>query len=316
MSFLPFSTHRTTSVGLCLLLAYLLTACAGHPGTDSGKSSTVKSGQSSERKTVPTKKGGGYYKDDGPGDETPVNLDEIPDATPRWEPLHKPALKPYNVLGKDYQPLSSVQPFRQRGIASWYGKKFHGQKTSNGEIYNMFGMTAAHTLLPIPSYVRVRHLASGRSVIVRVNDRGPFHSGRIIDLSYTAAYKLGFVDQGSSEVEIETILPGSDFASVAGPTKATPLPPVAAQQPDTSMDKDFPPGVYLQLGAFSNRDNADNLRNHLAREMDWAGKPIRMATLGSLLKLQMGPFGTRAEAELVAQRIEREFGNRPFFVTR
>lgn len=266
---------------------------------------------------VPSKKGGGYYKDDGPGDEIPDNLDQIPDAEPKWEPLHKPALKPYSVLGKNYTPMTSLQPFTQRGLASWYGKKFHGQKTSNGEIYNMFGMTAAHTTLPLPSYVRVTHLNSGRTVVVRVNDRGPFHAGRIIDLSYTAAHKLGLIGNGSGEVEIETLIPGSTYASTGVPTKPAALPPPVAPKPaDPTIDKTFGPGFYLQFGAFANRDNADNLRNHLAREMEWSPQPIRIASDEKLHRLQMGPFATRAEAEEIAQRVLREFGSKPAFAIR
>lgn len=298
---------------------FLASGCSTRNVVPSSTQDTTKPAASSSqpRKMVPTKKGGGYYKDDGPGDEVPDNLDEIPDAEPKWEPLHKPALKPYNVLGKDYVPMTSLQPFKQRGTGSWYGKKFHGLKTSNGEIYNMFGMTAAHTTLPIPSYVRVTHIASGRSVVVRVNDRGPFHSGRIIDLSYTAAHKLGYIGSGSSEVEIETIIPGQSgntYASTGAPNRPA-APPVVAQIPDTSIDKNFPAGIYLQLGAFANRDNADNLRNHLAREMEWSSQPIRVFSALGMHKLQMGPFNTRQEAEQISQQVQREFNYRPFFVT-
>ncbi len=153
-------------------------------------------------------KKGGYYKDDGPEANPPANLASIPDARPRVEPLHRFANRPYEVFGKKYVPLASVQPFRQRGIASWYGKRFHGQKTASGETYDMYAMTAAHPTLPIPSYARVRNLRTGATVIVRINDRGPFHSGRIIDLSYAAAYRLGLLGNGSGEVEIESIVPG------------------------------------------------------------------------------------------------------------
>ena len=153
-------------------------------------------------------RGGGYYKDDGPDANPPANLASIPDAVPRAEPLHKYANRPYEVFGKKYVPLASVQPFSQRGTASWYGKKFHGQKTSSGETYDMYKMTAAHPTLPIPSYVRVTHVGNGKSVVVRVNDRGPFHGGRIIDLSYVAAYKLGYVGAGSAQVQVEAVVPG------------------------------------------------------------------------------------------------------------
>ena len=151
---------------------------------------------------------GGYYKDDGPGDNPPANLDQIADAEPRAEPLHRYANRPYNRFGRDYVPITAVGPFRQEGIASWYGKRFHGQPTSSGEIYDMYAMTAAHPTLPIPSYARVTSLANRKSVVVRINDRGPFHSDRIIDLSYAAAWKLGIVAGGSGRVLVEAIVPG------------------------------------------------------------------------------------------------------------
>jgi rare lipoprotein A len=156
-----------------------------------------------------TPKKGGYYKDDGPEASPPGNLDRIADAKPRYEPLHRFANRPYEVFGKKYVPLSSVQPFHQRGVASWYGKKFHGQKTASGETYDMYAMTAAHPILPIPSYVRVTHLKSGKQVIVRINDRGPFHSGRVIDLSYAAAHRLGLIGSGSAEVTVDSIVPAA-----------------------------------------------------------------------------------------------------------
>lgn len=154
-------------------------------------------------------KKGGYYKDDGPQTSPPKNLDRVPDATPRSEPLNRSANRPYEVFGKKYVPLTKVQPYHQRGIASWYGKRFHGQKTSSGETYDMNAMTAAHPVLPIPSYARVTSVRTGRQVVVRINDRGPFHTGRVIDLSYAAAYRLGLIGAGSGEVEIDAIVPGS-----------------------------------------------------------------------------------------------------------
>jgi len=151
---------------------------------------------------------GGYYKDDGPHERPPANLDRIADAVPRVEPLHKYANRPYEALGKRFVPMTSLQPFKQRGLASWYGKRYHGRKTSSGEIYDMYAMSAAHPTLPIPSYARVTHVASGKSVVVRINDRGPFKSERIIDLSYVAAHKLGFIQAGQARVEVEALVPG------------------------------------------------------------------------------------------------------------
>jgi len=151
-------------------------------------------------------------RDDGPG-APPGNLDRIADARPKSEPLNSGANSPYTVLGRKYVPYQSLKPYRARGIASWYGRKFHGRRTSSGERYDMYAMTAAHTILPIPSYVRVTNLSNGHSVVVRVNDRGPFHAERIIDLSYTAAHKLGFVNAGSAQVEVEAILPRGTAAA-------------------------------------------------------------------------------------------------------
>ena len=150
---------------------------------------------------------GGYYKDDGPDANPPSNLDNVPDAVPRIEPLASGANKPYNVFGRPYVPDVSGGPYREQGRASWYGKKFHGNSTSNGERYDMYAMTAAHRTLPIPSYVRVTRVSNGKTVVLRVNDRGPFHSDRIIDLSYVAAYKLGMLGPGSTEVVVERITP-------------------------------------------------------------------------------------------------------------
>jgi rare lipoprotein A len=160
---------------------------------------------------------GGYYKGDGPGGPPPVSLDKIADATPRAEPLNRGANAPYTALGRKYVPYTSLGAYRARGVATWYGRKFHGKKTASGERYDMYAMTAAHTTLPIPSYARVTNLANGKSVVVRINDRGPFHADRIIDLSYVAAYKLGYVNAGSAKVEVEAILPGK-HAAAAGPS--------------------------------------------------------------------------------------------------
>src|SRR5665647_164006 len=166
----------------------------------------------------PATSGGGYLPGDGPGTNIPVNLDAIPDAVPKVEPLHRYANRPYIALGKTYTPMTVVGNFRERGIASWYGKKFNGERTSSGEIYDMYAMTAAHPTLPLPSYARVTNLSNHKSVIVRINDRGPFMKDRIIDLSYTAAYKLDLIGDGSAEVEVESIDPNVTVNSIAAST--------------------------------------------------------------------------------------------------
>lgn len=156
----------------------------------------------------PAKSGrGGYYQDDGPGDAPPENLADVPDADVRNDPLLPYSNRPYAVFGKTYTPITDNEPFTQVGVGTWYGKKFHGQRTSSGELYDMYKMTAAHPTLPIPSYARVSNMVSGATVVVRVNDRGPFHAKRAIDVSYTAALKLGLLGKGSHELKIERILP-------------------------------------------------------------------------------------------------------------
>ena len=257
-------------------------------------------------------RGGGYYKDDGPGANPPANLAEIPDAVPRAEPLQRGPNRPYVVFGKAYEPMASLQPFRQRGMASWYGRRFHGQKTSSGEPYDMYGMTAAHPTLPIPSYARVTNLANGRSVVVRINDRGPFHSDRIIDLSYTAAYKLGYAAAGSAQVEVDSVLPGETQVAAAPP------PPVEAPKP-LPVAASSPPGagsVYLQLGAFSSRENAEDLRSRIARQFSWLADAVQVLSVGNLWRLHVGPYASSDAARAVAARIESELSLKPLVVVR
>ena len=265
---------------------------------------------------------GGYYKDDGPGANPPANLAEIPDAVPKTEPLQRGANRPYVVFGKAYEPMASLQPFRQRGVASWYGRRFHGQKTSSGEPYDMYAMSAAHPTLPIPSYARVTNLANGRSVVVRINDRGPFHSDRIIDLSYTAAYKLGYAAAGSAEVEVESVLPGETQLAASPPSTAP--PPAAAAEPPapppaaSAVQGPSPAAsaVYLQLGAFSSRQNAEDLRSRIARQLSWLADAVQVLSVGNLWRLHVGPYTSSDAARAVAARIESELNLKPLVVVR
>lgn len=149
---------------------------------------------------------GAYYQDDGPGAHPPPHLELVPDAVVKPEPLAKFGNRPYAVFGATYTPLVGDAAYSQQGVASWYGNKFHGRRTASGERYDMYKMTAAHPTLPIPSYVRITNLDTGTHVIVRINDRGPFHSSRLIDVSYTAALKLGMLKKGRQHVQIDRIL--------------------------------------------------------------------------------------------------------------
>ncbi len=265
------------------------------------------------------KQGGAFYQDDGPGDNPPADFDAIADAVPRDEPLHRYANNPYSVLGRDYTPLRARAPYRAQGIASWYGRKFHGQRTSSGEAYDMYAMTAAHPTLPIPSYVRVTNPANGRSVIVRINDRGPFHSGRVIDLSYTAAWKLGYADRGSTLVAVESVVPGQTLLA-AGRPQAFDDDPIAqfavASEPASVPLPEIrdAQGVYLQLGAFGNADNAEALRGRLARELGSLGERLIVRTDRSLHRLQLGPYADREEAHRVAELIAERLELRPVVV--
>ncbi|WP_211471307.1 septal ring lytic transglycosylase RlpA family protein [Collimonas humicola] len=222
-----------------LLAALILAGCGSTPKAPSSSASPAKTTAGVRGGPALPAAGsgrGGYYKDDGPGDVTPEGLLDVPDAVPTIEPYSRTGNKPYVVFGKTYTPMTDDQPFKQRGTGSWYGKKFHNQKTSSGELYDMYKMTAAHPTLPIPSYARVTNLKTGAQVIVRVNDRGPFHSSRIIDLSYTAALKLGYLGSGSGQLEVERLLPADIIALNKQRQNGTPAPAVMAPAPQAQPE--------------------------------------------------------------------------------
>jgi len=256
--------------------------------------------------TVSPPAGGRYYKDDGPGEHPPDNLDALPDAVPRLEPLNRFANRPYSVFGRDYVPATSLRPYKERGIASWYGRKFHNQRTSSGEIYDMYAMTAAHPTLPLPSYARVTNVASGKSVVVRVNDRGPFHAGRIIDLSYAAAYRVGIAGPGSGEVEVESVFP-----SGAPPQPVLPLPTVAtaAVEPSGPMPVGrAPDGFVVQLGAFANNLNARAFVDRVANQIAALGVEASVHEQGGLYRVSVGPYPSRDDARRTADRLRAALG--------
>lgn len=259
---------------------------------------------------------GGYYQDDGPGDAPPEGLLNLPDPEPQVEPYSPRGNRPYVVFGKAYTPITDDRPFKQRGIGSWYGKKFHGQKTSSGELYDMYKMTAAHPTLPIPSYARVTNLVNGKQVIVRINDRGPFHSNRIIDLSYTAALKLGYLGKGSSQLEVERLMP-EEIARIVSSKKeqraraeqAIPTPEVlAAAAAVESATRTEAPAAPLAAAA---KESATP-----AAEPEATAKPVVVeaapvastATAAPGFYLQLGSYAQAENAEAARSRLMQTSG--------
>ncbi len=303
------------AVALCAIAA-VVAGCASTPTSPR----VEREAKAPPTAPAPPRRGGGYYQDDGPGDAPPPDLDRIADAVPRAEPLHRFANSPYVVFGRQYVPEREVRPVRQRGVASWYGRKFHGQKTASGEVYDMYAMTAAHPTLPIPSYARVTSVANGRSVVVRVNDRGPFLHGRVIDLSYTAAWKLGYIEQGSTLVEVEAIVPDRTLVAAAPSqwperTAARAPEPAPAEPPRVPVEAE-PGGIYLQLGAFSERDNAEGFRARLALELAVLDRPAEVYRKDGLFRLHVGPYRTRAEANADAEKLKEALDLRAHVVVR
>jgi rare lipoprotein A len=278
---------------------------------------------------------------DGVSAQVPPNLAQLPDAEPRIEAVRSGGPnRPYEALGKRYTPMTGDAPFRERGLASWYGRKFHGRATASGETYDMHAMTAAHPTLPIPSYARVRNPANGKEVIVRVNDRGPFHDGRIVDLSYAAALKLELL-RGVAPVELERITfddirsgawrrDGSALAQRAPASSmpsvevTAPVVPVAAVGAESSASAPDPqrsppiaqaaPGFWVQLGAFRQRDGALAFRERVLRELE--GLTLAVFEDRSMHRLQAGPYRTRYEATGAAERIRTALQLVPVIVER
>jgi rare lipoprotein A len=255
---------------------------------------------------------GGFYKDDGPGFFAPSNLEETPDAVPKMEPLLAGPMRPYVVLGKGYSPMTRLEPYKERGIATWYGRRYHGKPTSSGETYDMYAMTAAHTVLPIPSYVRVTNLANKKSIVVRVNDRGPFIGNRLIDLSYTAAYKLGLATAGSGMVEVELIIPGNE-----GPPKAPATAPAAVSAPASVSSGSSPgskpqtAGFFVQLAAFNSRENADAYLQQLRAQKEFQGEPLQIRENAGLFRINAGPYPNETAARQSADRAARLLNIKP-----
>lgn len=286
---------------------------------------------------------------DGPMASPPPDLAATPDAEPRVEPLRTGGPnKPYTINGRHYVPQARDAPLVEQGLASWYGRAFHGRPTASGEIYDMHAMTAAHPTMALPSYARVRNPANGREVVVRVNDRGPFVAGRVIDLSYTAALRLGVLG-GVAPVELERLTHDAirsgawrrDAPAVATPhpvaapaaIETTELPlaaaPAAAVAPSSAEPAPFskplpaaaPPdatarGWWVQLGAFRQRDGALGFQQRVAAELSWIAPLLALTEERSLHRLQAGPYASRDEASAVAARVRDALRLVPLLVER
>jgi rare lipoprotein A len=293
----------------------IVTACSSQPSIKEGSDTRAS-------KTSPTPAGkGGYYLDDGPGDNPPTDIDSIPDAQLKTEtPLVSPN-KPYTALGKKYTPMTRYAPYYQQGIASWYGKRYHGRKTSSGEVYDMYGMTGAHPTLPIPSYVRVTNPVNKRSVIVRINDRGPFKHDRLIDLSYAAAYKLRITSRGSGPVEVEWIdtspealqkmkaTPVATSASTAGimpiAYKETSTAAIATPTPASNVESRVA-SYYVQVGAFKNEWNGDLLQKKILG-LELAGDAaVTNVYNDGIYRVKLGPFSSKKEADVSANKVRKQ----------
>ena len=260
--------------------------------------------------------GGGLFEKGDSAPSNPPDVSGVPDAVPRVEKARAQNQKSYVVLGKRYYPMKSGLGYRKKGIASWYGKKFHGRKTATGETYDMYQMTAAHKTLPLPSYAEVVNLNNGRRIIVRVNDRGPFHHGRIIDLSYSAAKKLDIIGKGTGQVEGRAI-------DVANYNKPSPKPVVVAKpepiekpslaagyhthesESHSHHHDTYGPALYLQVGTFSAIATAESFKSQLADHIE---EPVFLMPLyrpqGALYRVRVGPLANVEASEVMAVRLK------------
>jgi len=311
---------------LILFTLILLTGCLSSPLIDQ-KPSQPKTPELANKPAIDSvpksdsnQTPGGYYLDDGPGDNPPTDIDSIPNAILKTEQLNERANKPYSALGQQYTPMTSYIQYKKQGIASWYGRRYHGKKTSTGEVYDMYSMTAAHTILPIPSYAKVTNPINGRSVIVRINDRGPFKHDRLIDLSYAAAYQLRLIKGGSGLVEVETI-----DTSAEALQKTTPVKSITQNQlPETSSVKIegapvetttayTPPSIntvttqyFVQAGAFKNEMNGNLLMKKIQGLLLAESVSVANVYNNGLYRVKLGPYSSRNEADIAAANIRRQ----------
>lgn len=277
------NNHPALRCWLVMLLCVLLAACSGS--------------KPKPKSNAPYNPNDGRYKHDkdfGPSED--IDLSHIPDAVPRYEVRTRAGNKnPYTVLGKTYHLIDDETSYKERGNASWYGNKFNGYHTSNGELYDMYAMTGAHKTLPIPSYVRVTNLDNGKSVVVRINDRGPFHQGRIIDLSYAAAQRIGIHKTGTGRVEVEIALPGD----------APPIPRRAENNVAKPVEAALPPGTYLQVGAFGNKQSAQDFAATLGTKLTFPVVISSAATPKEIHRVRLGPFKDAKNLQMARDQLAR-----------
>jgi rare lipoprotein A len=238
-----------------------------------------------------------------------VNISQVPDVVP--VPTRRTMAgnrSPYTVLGKSYSVMASEEGYSERGVASWYGEKFHGHKTSNGEVFDMYLASAAHKSLPIPSFLRVTNLDNNRSIVVRVNDRGPFHGDRLIDLSYAAAVKLGYADRGTARVQLDAIVPrGDSNRTIASSTSTTVL----------NAGNSFAAEKYLQVGAYSRRDSAEEVSSKLRK---LTNRPVFIRSIqtvnnGTMHRVRIGPVNDSREIDNLSRQVVSANLGSPYTVT-
>ncbi len=316
---LPYALmQQHIAPALMALSAVLLTACGSTPRAPAPVQETRPvTAKPSGAPVLPKANSGkgGYYKDDGPGDNPPEGLEFTVDPIPMVESFSRSANKPYVIFGKTYTPIAdSTTPFIQRGVGSWYGKKFHGQRTSSGEPYDMYKITAAHPTLPIPSYARVTNLGNGKQIIVRINDRGPFHASRIIDLSYTAALKLQILGKGSSQIEVERLLP-ADIERMAENRKNQAVP---VNQPAPVLANNAFPTRAPEVAAVVSTSPvpAPASVNMEALNTAQDSRPVeKLSTVAATpattgFYLQFGAYAIRANAENIMGHLKGKADNR------
>ena len=350
------SRWRPLGQTLVVLAALVLAACASKP-PEPARGAAPGPALPTAVPPTPSAPVAAPGERDGPETRPPPDLERVPDAEPTLEPIRiSGPNKPYEVAGQAYVPLVKDNAFTERGLASWYGRKFHGRRTASGEVYNMYAMTAAHKTLPIPSYARVRNVANGKEVLVRVNDRGPFVKGRIVDLSYTAALKLGVL-RGVAIVEVERITfedirtgawrrDGATAVAVAAdpagvPTApAVPIVAAAVELPATPAMPALPDatpasaepaiasasaapaytaparGFWVQLGAFRERGGAEDFQRRVMAEHDWLSPLLAVFIDLPLFRLQAGPYPSRDEARGAAEQIRAALRLVPVIVER